>query len=97
VACRTRRDKSALLRVVRQPDGLVVLDRGGARDGRGAYVCVDGACRTNAVRRSMLERALRTALPIDLKFRLEHRDMAAPGVADASDAPAVIQGGMHGA
>lgn len=97
VACRTRRDKSALLRVVRQPDGGVVLDPGGALEGRGAYLCADGDCRQTAVRRSALERALRTPLPIDLKIRLEHGDVAAGRVADDREAPAVIQGGTHGA
>ncbi len=60
VACRTRRDKAALVRIVRRPDGRVVLDHDGRLEGRGAYLCADGGCWALALRRSALQRALRS-------------------------------------
>ena len=46
VGCRTMKDKKELLRVVRTPEGEIVLDGSGKKSGRGAYVCHDGECLT---------------------------------------------------
>jgi predicted RNA-binding protein YlxR (DUF448 family) len=96
VACRTRRDKAALVRVVRRPDGTVVLDHTGDFEGRGAYLCADRACAASALKRSALERALRTPLPTELKTRLEHGDVVAIRVTTDHGAPAANTGGTHG-
>jgi len=96
VACRTRRAKRSLLRVVRRPDRTVVFDGTGSVEGRGAYVCADGACPEIAVKRGALARALRTPIADEMKTRLEHADVAT-GVASMPEAPAAIQGGVHGA
>lgn len=39
VAAGKSRDKKDLLRVVRTPEGQLVLDATGKKSGRGAYVC----------------------------------------------------------
>jgi predicted RNA-binding protein YlxR (DUF448 family) len=85
-----------LLRFVRRPDGTVVADPGGTLEGRGAYLCADGSCWQVALRRSSLQRALRTRLPEDIRTRLEHGDMAAFGAMAEHGAPAMITGGTHG-
>jgi predicted RNA-binding protein YlxR (DUF448 family) len=97
VACRTRRDKTALVRFVRRPDRSVLLDREGTLEGRGAYLCDDGACWVLAAKHSALQRALRTQLPIELRTRLEQGDAAAIRVAPDRGAPAAIHGGNDGA
>ena len=71
VACRTERTKRELVRVVRTPDGRVVLDASGRLNGRGAYLCADGACWSLALRRGALQRALETPLPAELRAQLE--------------------------
>lgn len=58
VGCREMKDKKALLRVVKAPDGTVSLDFGGKKPGRGAYVCHDVACLQKARKTRALERAL---------------------------------------
>jgi uncharacterized protein len=63
VACRTARAKRELQRIVRTPDGRVVLDPTGRLNGRGAYVCVGAECLTNAIKKGSLTRALETQLP----------------------------------
>jgi uncharacterized protein len=63
VACRTPRAKRELQRIVRTPDGQVVLDPTGRLNGRGAYVCVGTECLTNAIKKGSLTRALETQLP----------------------------------
>jgi predicted RNA-binding protein YlxR (DUF448 family) len=84
------------LRFVRRPDGSVVTDPEGTHEGRGAYLCADGSCWETALKRSALQRALRTGLPTDIRTRLEHGDMAAFGAIAEHAARATITGGTHG-
>ncbi|TAM68922.1 MAG: YlxR family protein [Chloroflexota bacterium] len=70
VACRTERDKRALVRVVRTPDGLTTLDPTGRLAGRGAYLCADGACWQAALKRRSIEHALGVSLAPELRARL---------------------------
>ena len=62
VACRTERPKRELLRLVRGADGTVTVDPTGKLNGRGAYLCQDPACWTQAQRRRAVERALGVGL-----------------------------------
>jgi predicted RNA-binding protein YlxR (DUF448 family) len=66
VACRTARPKRELVRVVRTPDGRVVLDETGKVAGRGAYVCRSAGCLTIAKTKGALTRALETPVPTAL-------------------------------
>lgn len=69
--CRERKPKKELLRVVRTPEGEVVIDRTGRKNGRGAYICMDGAaCLEKAVKSKMLERSLETAIAHEVYERL---------------------------
>ena len=63
VGCRTMKDKKALIRVVRTPDGDIVLDSTGKRAGRGAYVCPDAACLKKARKSRALERTFAVEIP----------------------------------
>jgi len=62
VACRTERPKRELVRLARDAAGAVVVDPTGKLNGRGAYLCQDPACWTQAQRRKAVERALRVSL-----------------------------------
>ena len=57
VGCREMKPKRELLRVVRSPEGEVSFDLTGRKPGRGAYVCLNADCLTQAVRKKQLERA----------------------------------------
>ena len=63
MACRTTRPKRELQRIVRTPDGRVVIDETGRLSGRGAYACPGTDCLTTAIKRGALARALETPLP----------------------------------
>jgi Predicted nucleic-acid-binding protein implicated in transcription termination len=58
VGCRVMKNKKELIRVVRTPDGSVVLDTTGKKSGRGAYVCADPECLHLAVKGKRLQKAL---------------------------------------
>ncbi len=50
------------MRIVRTPDGTVVVDPTGKAKGRGAYLCTDPACWEKALKRRTLDHALKTTL-----------------------------------
>jgi predicted RNA-binding protein YlxR (DUF448 family) len=64
------RPKRELTRVVRTPDGRVVLDVTGRLAGRGAYLCDDVTCRAAAMKKGALSRALAIAIPDALRTEL---------------------------
>lgn len=61
--CQAFHDKKAMTRIVRTPDGEVVLDPTGKAAGRGGYVCRNSECIKRAMSGKGLERALKTAVP----------------------------------
>lgn len=58
VGCQAMKSKKELLRVVRTPEGEILLDGTGKKSGRGAYVCPSDACLTKAVKEKRLDKAL---------------------------------------
>jgi uncharacterized protein len=67
IACRQTGEKRALIRLVRTPEGRVLVDETGKRSGRGAYLCDDPACWQIALKERRIGRALKvTPLPEDL-------------------------------
>ena len=69
--CREMKDKRVLLRIVRTPEGEILLDSTGKKSGRGAYVCPDPECLKKARRSKALERAFDTAIPPEVYDALE--------------------------
>lgn len=66
VGCRTMKEKKALIRVVKTPEGEIVLDTTGKKSGRGAYVCPDPECLKRARKSRALERVLEVAIPEEI-------------------------------
>ncbi|WP_245867899.1 hypothetical protein SPSIL_023510 [Sporomusa silvacetica DSM 10669] len=59
VGCQDMKSKKELLRVVRTPEGEIVLDPTGKKAGRGAYMCRSEQCLTKAFKEKRLEKALK--------------------------------------
>ena len=81
VGCREMKDKKALLRVVKAPDGTVSLDFGGKKPGRGAYLCPDLECLKRARKSRALERALEVSIPAEVYDAMEAELRGADGPA----------------
>lgn len=62
--------------MVRRPDGVVVRDETGRLAGRGAYVCRQERCLSEALSRGRLGRALAMAIPAEVRAGLA-ADLAA--------------------
>ena len=75
---RGEKDKRALIRAVKSPQGEVSLDFTGKKPGRGAYVCPNSECLKRARKSRALERALDTAIPESVYEEME-KEMANGG------------------
>ncbi|HNX92608.1 MAG TPA: YlxR family protein [Syntrophomonas sp.] len=66
VGCREMKNKRDLLRVVRTPEGSIEVDPTGKKSGRGAYLCPDPECLTQAVKGKRLQKALEHEISNDI-------------------------------
>jgi len=71
VGCGRVGGKRSFIRVVRTPEGQLVLDATGKRSGRGAYLCKTSECLTRAVKGGRLGRALDVEVPESIIQSLE--------------------------
>lgn len=71
IACRTERPKRELIRVVKTPEGEIVLDKTGKLSGRGAYVCPDAACIRLLGKKKLLNKAFSAPVDDGVYRRLE--------------------------
>jgi len=71
VVCRTAQQKRELLRIVRTPDGRIAIDPTGKMPGRGAYICDKQECRSAALDKGSLQRALEVPIPAELPGRAD--------------------------
>src|SRR5438128_8442186 len=62
ISCRETKPKRELLRVVRTPDGHVMIDATGKKSGRGAYLCARLSCWENALKKKRLEQEFELTL-----------------------------------
>ena len=63
VACREKKEKRQLVRVVRSPEGVISVDARGKMPGRGAYLCRNAECLRAARKARRLERAFSCRIP----------------------------------
>ena len=66
LGCREMKSKRELIRIVRSPEGTVLLDLTGKKAGRGAYICPSEGCLTKALKSKALERALQIAISAEI-------------------------------
>jgi predicted RNA-binding protein YlxR (DUF448 family) len=71
VGCNEKKAKKELIRILRTPEGEVVLDESGRSNGRGAYICRDAACLAKARKNRGLGRSLGIEIPDEVYERLE--------------------------
>jgi len=79
IGCREMKDKKALTRVVRSPEGEISLDNGSRKPGRGAYLCPNVECIRKARKSRALERAFEAQVDAAVYDTLEQQLGAADG------------------
>ena len=56
IGCNTKKDKKDLIRIVKNKDGNISIDKTGKANGRGAYMCNNVACLEKAIKSKRLEK-----------------------------------------
>lgn len=62
MGCNEKRPKKELIRIVKNKEGLISIDRTGKLDGRGAYICDSLECLEKLKKSKRLERALESKI-----------------------------------
>lgn len=57
VGCREMKPKKELVRIVRNNEGVISVDRTGKAPGRGAYLCPSAPCLERAIKMRSLNKA----------------------------------------
>ena len=63
LGCNEHKPKRELIRLVRTPEGEVVADMTGKKNGRGAYLCPSESCLRRVQRSKRAEKVLECAVP----------------------------------
>ena len=66
VGCGEMKNKKEMLRVLKTPENVVVLDDTGRKNGRGAYLCFQKECLEKAEKNKGIERSLKMPLSPDV-------------------------------
>lgn len=76
VGCGEMKEKKELIRVLRTPEGEILLDATGRKNGRGAYLCRNGECLRMAARSRGLDRSLGVKIPEEVYENLKKEMVA---------------------
>lgn len=71
MGCNENKPKKDLIRVVRTPDGEILVDGKGKLSGRGVYICPQKSCLEKAKKAKRFERSLETEIPEEIYTQLE--------------------------
>lgn len=56
IGCNTKKDKKDLIRIVKNKNNEISVDKIGKAEGRGAYICDNADCLEKAIKTKRLER-----------------------------------------
>lgn len=69
--CGEMKPKKELVRVVKTPDGQVMIDLTGRLNGRGAYICPNAGCLKIARKSKRIERSFEMQIPDEVYNKME--------------------------
>ena len=75
VGCSQMKNKTELIRIIKTPEGEVILDSTGKKNGRGAYICANTECLEKARKTKGIERSLKVVIPDEVYENLD-REMS---------------------
>lgn len=62
MGCNQKKNKRELLRIVKNKEGVVAIDKTGKLEGRGAYICDNIECLEKVIKTKRLEKVLDTKI-----------------------------------
>lgn len=76
VGCMESKSKNELIRIIKTPEGDVVVDITGRKNGRGAYICPSAGCLKKARKTKAIARSLDTIIPDEVYEDIERQMLA---------------------
>ena len=73
VGCKETKAKKELIRIVKQSDGNIMVDFTGRANGRGAYLCPNADCLTQAIKAKRLSREFECESPQEVYEELKNQ------------------------
>lgn len=73
LGCNEMKPKKELIRIVRNPEGKVDIDKGGKAPGRGCYICPNLSCLESAVKAKRVEKALEVPVDVEVFNKLREQ------------------------
>lgn len=70
MGCNAKKDKKDLIRIVKNKEQQICIDKTGKMEGRGAYICDSVECLEKVVKSKRLERVLDCKLDDDIYIEL---------------------------
>lgn len=71
IGCGQMKGKKEMMRVIKTPEGEVVLDVTGKKNGRGAYLCQQEECLKMAMKNKGLERSFKMSIDKQIYEKLQ--------------------------
>lgn len=62
IGCNEVKNKNELIRIVKNKNGEIAIDKTGKANGRGAYICDNIECLEKAIKTKRLERTFETSI-----------------------------------
>lgn len=62
MGCNEKKDKKELIRIVKNKDNEISIDKTGKKEGRGAYICNDVNCLDKLIKSKRLERVFEMSI-----------------------------------
>lgn len=66
IGCNTKKDKKDFIRIVKDKDGNISIDKTGKANGRGAYICDNIECLEKAIKSKRLERTFEKSIDSEI-------------------------------
>lgn len=65
IGCNIKKDKKELIRIVKNKEGIISIDKTGKLSGRGAYICGERACLEKIIKTKRLNKEFETNISED--------------------------------
>lgn len=73
IGCNAQKDKKDLIRIVKNKQGEICLDKTGKLPGRGAYICDNAECLEMAIKSKRLEKSFEMKIDSNIYEELKNR------------------------
>ena len=70
MGCNQKKDKKDLIRIVKNKDGIINIDKTGKLEGRGAYICDSMDCLEKVKKSKIIEKVLETKIDDEIYDKL---------------------------